>query len=159
MFLTALLAQLFLVKHLPALARTCDLLLLFLVALALARPLAFSLLYALAAGMVVDSLSFNYPLFHTCYYAGVVAFLAWRPPYRYLTHTPLFMLVVGAALAAKVVVAYVWTGLFVYPVAPVLLVRISWPGVLLALTLAQLVGRRLLLTLKEPEVLDYDVER
>jgi len=157
-FLVAFVAQLILLKYLPAFARTCDLILLFLAALAVSRHTGLVVVYALCAGMLIDSLSISYPLMHTVFYGAAAMLLSVKRPYTYLSHTSLFVLTVAGLLAGKIVFAYVWTLLFVQPVSPVLLFRVSLSGIILLLLLAQLGGRRLLLSLKEPEVLDIDVE-
>ncbi len=157
-FAAAFLAQLLLLKHVPAFARTCDLVLLVVAALALSRSTSLALGFALACGMMLDSLSFSYPLFHTAFYSSVVLLLSWRRPYTYLSHSSLFVLTVAALLVGKVVAAYVWTLLFVQAVSPLMLFHVSLAGALCLLVVAHLTARRLLLALKEPEVLDFDVE-
>jgi rod shape-determining protein MreD len=151
-------AQLVLLKHLPPFARTCDLILLFVAALAVSRHTGLVLAYALAAGMLVDSLSISYPLLHTIFYPGAAVLLSLRRPYTYLSHTSLFVVTVAGLIVGKIVFAYIWTLLFVRPISPVMLFRVSLSGIVILLLLAQFAGRRLLLALKEPEVLDVDVE-
>jgi len=157
-FLVAFAAQLILLKHLPAFARTCDLILLFLAALAVSRHTGLAVVYALCAGMLIDSLSVSYPLMHTVFYGAAAVLLSVRRPYTYLSHASLFVLTVAGLLAGKVVFAYIWTLLFVQPVSPAFLFRVSLGGIVLLLLLAHFGGHRLMLALKEPEVLDIDVE-
>ncbi len=157
-FLIALMAQLVLLKHLPGFARTCDLVLLFLAALAVSRHTGLVLIYALAAGMLIDSLSIGYPLMHTVFYSGAALLLSLRRPYTYISHALLFVVTVAGLIAGKIVFAYIWTLVFIQPVSPVMLFRVSLSGIVILLLLAQFAGRRLMLALKEPEVLDLDVE-
>lgn len=157
-FLAAFVVQLILLKYVPAFARTCDLILLFLAALAVSRHTGLVAVYALCAGMLIDSLSVSYPLMHTVYYGAAAVLLSVKRPYTYLSHASLFVLTVAGLLAGKIVFAYIWTLLFIQPVSPVMLIRVSLVGIVSLLLLAQLSGRRLLLSLKEPEVLDIDVE-
>jgi rod shape-determining protein MreD len=139
-FLITLMAQLVLLKHLPASARTCDLVLLFLAALAVSRHTGLVLVYALAAGMLTDSLSISYPLMHTIFYPGAAVLLSLRRPYIYLSHTSLFAVTVAGLIVGKIVFAYVWTLVFVQPISPVMLFRVSPSGIVVLLILAQLEG-------------------
>ena len=158
-FILAVLLQLLLLKHFPAFARTCDLPLLFLVTLALSRPPAMSLLFALAAGTVFDSLSLNFPFTHTVFYSAVAVALSWQRQHLYLSHEFLFIPTALALVVGKAAFFYLWTVLFVQVITPLVLLRVSFPGLLAFMLLAYLAAPRMLRLFKEPEVLDFDVGR
>jgi hypothetical protein len=158
-FILTVLLQLLLLKHYPAFARTCDLPLLFLVTLALSRPPATSLLFALIAGTVFDSLSLHFPFTHTVFYGAVAVALSWQRQHLYLSHEFLFIPTALALVVGKAAFFYLWTVLFVQMVTPLVLLRVSFLGLLAFMLLAYLAAPRLLRLFKEPEVLDFDVGR
>ena len=155
-FILALLLQLLLLKHYPGFARTCDLPLLFLATLALSRPPATSLLFALVAGTVFDSLSLSLGL-------GLQALVAAQAARAgrsiYLSHRFLFVPTAVALAVGKAAFFYLWTVLFVQVVTPLVLLRVSLVGLLVFMLLSYLTAPRLLRLFKEPEVLDFDVGR
>jgi len=155
--LLTLVAQLVLLNCAPGFARTCDLLLLVLVALALARSLSVALSAALIAGLLLDSLSVHFWLLHTLAYGLLVAVLSLRRPYAYISNRSLLPGVVMMALTAKVLLAYSWTIVFVMPLSPFYVFFLSYPGIVVLLLLSFAFGPRLVRTLKEPEVLDFEV--
>jgi len=158
-FILALLLQLLLLKHYPGFARTCDLPLLFLATLALSRPPATSLLFALVAGTVFDSLSLQFPFTHTVFYGAVAVALYSQRQHLYLSHRFLFVPTALALAVGKAAFFYLWTVLFVQVVTPLVLLRVSLVGLLVFMLLSYLTAPRLLRLFKEPEVLDFDVGR
>jgi rod shape-determining protein MreD len=159
LFLATLAVQLVLLKHFPSFGKTFDLLLLFLVALAVSQEMLLALVYAAAAGFIADSLSIAHAPMHTAYYIALAAFLAARRPYIFLNNTFPFVVTVALAALGEILLNYLWSFLFVATISPVLLVHLNWLGYILLIALAWLAGRRLLLLLKDPEVLDLEVRR
>jgi rod shape-determining protein MreD len=159
LFLAALAVQLVLLKHLPAFAKTFDLLLLFIVALAVSQEMLLALVYAAVAGIIVDSLSIAHAPMHTAFYIAAAAFLSARRPYIFLNNTFPFVVTVALAALAEIALSYLWTFFFIMTISPVLLFHISWLGFIFLVALSWLAGRRLLLMLKDPEVLDLEVRR
>jgi rod shape-determining protein MreD len=159
LFIAALAVQLVLLKHIPAFGKTFDLLLLFIVALAVSQEMLLALIYAAVAGIIIDSLSIAHAPMHTAYYLAVAAFLSTRRPYIFLNNTFPFVVTLALAALGEVAFNYVWTFFFIMTISPVLLMQISWLGFIFLVALGWLAGRRLLLMLKDPEVLDFEVRR
>ncbi len=159
LFIAAMAIQLALLQHSPSFAKTFDLPLLLLVALAVSQEPLLVLVFAAATGLVFDSLTASHTLMLTSFYLGSCAFISLRKPYVFLNNPFPFMATVAALSLGKVVFAYLWTVMFVKPVSPALLAHINWVGLALIIALSWLAASRLLLMLKDPEVLDFEVRR
>jgi len=153
----ALIVQLLVTSYAPGFARTCDLLILLIVALALAREPAVAVSAALLLGLMVDALSVHFVLLHTMSYGVIALALSMRRPYAYMTNRSLLPGIVLGALAVKVISTYLWATIFVMPLSPVYLFRLSYLGILALLLVSYFFGIRLVRSLKEPEVLDFEV--
>lgn len=159
LFIAVLLIQLMLLQHAPSFGKTFDLLLLFLAALAVSQEPLLVILYAAVAGIIGDSLTASHSLMLTAYYVGTGAFIALRKPYVFLGNPFPFVATVAALALGKVIFSYLWTVVFVEPVSPLLFFRVNWLGVVALVALAWLTARRLMLLLKDLEVLDFEVRR
>lgn len=155
--LAALLAQLLMLNYFPGFARSGDLLIFFIVALALAREPVVAVSAALFLGLAVDSLSIHFLLLHTVSYGAVALVLSIRRPYAYVTSRSLLPGIVLGALAAKVLLAYLWATLFVMPFSPLYIFRLNYIGILALLLVSYFFNLRLVRILKEQEVLDFEV--
>lgn len=159
LFICALTVQLALLQHEPSFARTFDLLLLFLAALAVSQEPLLVIIYAAVAGITCDSLTVSHTLMFTFFYIGSSTFIALRKPYVFLNNPFPFVATVAALSSANIIFDYIWTVIFVQPVSPALLVHINWPGLAFIIAFAWLAAKRLMLMLKDPEVLDFEVRR
>lgn len=159
LFICTLVVQLALLQHEPTFARTFDLPLLFLAALAVSQEPMLVIIYAAIAGITCDSLTASHTLMFTFFYIGASTFIALRKPYVFTNNTFPFVATVAALSFAKIIFYYIWTVLFVQAVSPALLVHINWLGLALIIAFAWLAAKRLLLMLKDPEVLDFEVRR
>jgi len=155
--LATLLVQLLLLNCMPSFARTCDLLLLLVVALAVARDPAIALSAALAIGLIVDALSVHFFLLHTLVYGCTALTLSPRQPYAYMNNRSLLPVLVMIALAVKVLFSYLWATLLVTPLSPVYILRVSYTGILALLILSFFFGGGIVRRLKQSEVADFEV--